>query len=312
MKVLFVCSGNSGDVSILAKRQANSLEEKKISVNFFIIKGKGIKGYLKNIRPLHKKLTSNSYDIVHAHYSFSAFLASLAGSKHLVVSLMGSDLMTMNFYVFLIRFFSSFFNWKSIIVKSRSMEETLKLKNVNIIPNGVDTKLFRPMDLKECRSKLGWNAQKKHILFASDPGRPEKNYQLVKESVDKMKDPGIELHVLVDICPEEVPIYINASDSIILTSKREGSPNIIKEAMACNCPVIATKVGDIEWLFGNEAGHFLTTYNHEKIIQSLYMSISFREGNLFTNGRGRIFELGLNSDKVAERLIKEYRKILTN
>ena len=92
MKLLFVSSGNSKNgISTIIKNQGVSLKNQDIELDFFTIEGKGIKGYLKSIPYLKKQLKENKYDIVHAHYSLSAFTASLAGAKPLIVSLMGSD-----------------------------------------------------------------------------------------------------------------------------------------------------------------------------------------------------------------------------
>ena len=91
MTILFISSGNSGKISPIVKAQADSLIKKGVAIDFFLIKGKGLTGYLKSIFILRKFIKKNNYDLYHAHYSLSAFVATLAGCKPLVVSLMGSD-----------------------------------------------------------------------------------------------------------------------------------------------------------------------------------------------------------------------------
>ena len=92
MKILFVSSGNSQNgISPIIKNQGESIVKAGIELEYFLIKGKGIKGYFKSIFTLRKHLKNNTYDIVHVHYSLSAIVASLAGAKPLIVSLMGSD-----------------------------------------------------------------------------------------------------------------------------------------------------------------------------------------------------------------------------
>jgi len=104
-------------ISPIIENQANYLLQEGLEVDYYRIMGKGIKGYLKNIRPLRKYLQQQSYDIVHAHYSLSAFCASMAGSQSLVVSLMGSDVKAGSIYRLLIKLFVFFYRWKAVIVK---------------------------------------------------------------------------------------------------------------------------------------------------------------------------------------------------
>ena len=103
---------------------------------------------------------------------------------------------------------------------------------------------------------------------------------------------------------------MNASDIVVLTSLREGSPNVIKEAMACNCPVVATDVGDIAWLFGNEPGHFLSGFDPQDVATKLNMALEFSEEYGRTSGRNRIIELGLDSESVARRIVGVYEEAM--
>lgn len=50
---------------------------------------------------------------------------------------------------------------------------------------------------------------------------------------------------------------MNAVDAILMTSKTEGSPQVIKEAMACNYPIVATDVSDIKYMLGGMSGHYI-------------------------------------------------------
>ena len=146
MKVLFISSGNSvNGISPIIKNQGESLKDQGIDLDYYTIKGKGIFGYLKNIIPLKKILRKNSYDIVHAHYLFSALVASLAGVKPIAVSLMGSDVKSKKYLIFLIKLFYKI-SWSGLIVKSEDMKSTINIKNVYLLPNGVDLNQFKPID----------------------------------------------------------------------------------------------------------------------------------------------------------------------
>ena len=131
------------------------------------------------------------------------------------------------------------------------------MQDVSIVPNGVNLSVFKPLSKIDSIHKLGWDINKTHVLFAASPTRFEKNYPLAVNAINLLNDSNIQFHHLSGVEHGEIATILNASDVVLLTSLREGSPNIVKEAMACNRPVVATKVGDVAWLFGNEPGYFL-------------------------------------------------------
>ncbi|MCD4664658.1 MAG: glycosyltransferase family 4 protein [Bacteroidales bacterium] len=310
MRVLFIFSGNNvNGISPIIKAQADSLIKQGIEVDFYPIIGKGYQGYLKNIFPLKKYLKINKFDIVHTHYSLSSYVASLAGAKPMVVSLMGSDVMSKGWAKILIRIFNSFF-WESCIVKSSDMKKSLGIENTYIIPNGVNFKLHQPSDQNKALKELGWNLRKKHIIFAANLIREEKNYQLAEKAFQLLNKEDVNLHFLQNVPHEKIPVYFAASSITLLTSLWEGSPNVVKEAMACNCPIVATDVGDVQWLFGNEPGHFITGFEPEDVAEKIKMALEFSEKYGRTNGRKRIMELGLDAETVANKIIDIYKKAI--
>ena len=151
LKVLFISSGNSQVFEIVPfiKRQADSLVAAGVTVDFFLVKGKGIKGYLNNIKKLRKKLNTEKYDLVHAHYTFNGLLFLLTGKRiPLVVSYMGSD--TYGDYdergkriprtyvnVLIAKVIQPFLS--QIIVKSPNLLDYVYRKSIgNLIPNGIN------------------------------------------------------------------------------------------------------------------------------------------------------------------------------
>lgn len=304
MKVLFISSGNSPQgISPIIENQGESLKEQGINVEFYTIKGKGLIGYLKSIIPLKKYIKFNNFDIFHAHYSMSAFIASLAGAKPLVVSLMGSDVKSEKYFKYIIKLFN-WFSWTQIIVKSEDMKQSLGIEQVAIIPNGVDLDKFKSLDQEMCKKKINWDLEKKQILFAANPSRYEKNFSLAVDAFNLLNS-TIELKVLKDVPNEQMPIYHNAADVVLLTSLWEGSPNVIKEAMACNRPIVATDVGDINWLIGEAIGGYLVDFNKKVIANKINEALEVNKVDL----RERIIELRLDSVNVAGSLIDVYNSI---
>lgn len=138
-----------------------------------------------------------------------------------------------------------------IIVKSKNLRNTLPgtldRSKVRIIPKGVNFDLFKPLDRGACRSRLGWDKDRFHVLFPVNLGDPRKRLDMVLAAVEAANRSGIqaELHQLQRIPHHEVSIWLNASDVVLLTSLDEGSPNIIKEALACDLAVVSVDVGDV-------------------------------------------------------------------
>jgi len=309
VKVLFVSSGGTYNrLSSIIANQALSLRKLDVSVEHFLIKGSGARAYLSHILKLNKHLKSNRYDIVHAHYALSGIVSALSGAKPLIVSLMGSDVLGLSWQRLFSRIFSRFF-WDSTIVKSEQMKKTLKGFQVSVIPNGVNMSSFRPLSNLEISKEI-LTMKKPLLIFIGNPSRKEKNFSLAKQAIDRLKNIELNFLTLSDIKNELISNYMNAASVFVLPSLWEGSPNAVKEAMACNCPVVATDVGDVRWLFGDEPGYFIADFTPEDFAAKIKMALEFSKKHRRTNGRKRIIELGLDSESVARRLIGIYNEVL--
>ena len=322
MKVLFICSGNKNNFPLtpFIKSQAESLTRLRNEVIFYQVKEKGILGYLNNIKKIKHIIKENKVDIVHAHYSFNGLLALLAIKKiPIVVSYMGTDtygrynskghIKISSYINILISLFIQPFV-SAIIVKSPNLAKYIFCKKkLNLVPNGVDVSLFSNREKEVCRKYLNIPLDSEIILFLGDKNNPRKNYSLLEHSLEYVNNRTTILHPF-PLSQEVIPYYYNAADVLVLTSYNEGSPNIVKEAMACNCPVVATNVGDVRWLFGDEPGYYITNFNPKSLAQNIKYAIEFSKENVVTNGRNRILELGLDSDSIARRINSLYKSLI--
>lgn len=306
MKILFVSSGNNiHGISPIVKKQGESLIKQGIDVYFFTIKGKGLKGYIKSIKPLKKVIRQFNPDIIHSHYSLCGYISSISNSRipH-VCSLMGSDTVVKGGWKKLILWHIKN-RWDVTITKSEEMKKHLVFSEIIVLPNGVDTDLFKPISINQARKELGWEKEGIHILFAANPKRPEKNYLLFKESLVLLNDKKINTHVLEDVSHKSIPLLMNASNVVTLTSHREGSPNVVKEAMACNRPIVSTDVGDVSWLLNSCEGCFISNPETTEYSQSILSALKHTN----SKGRERIKELGLMDKDIAQKLIKIYKEL---
>jgi teichuronic acid biosynthesis glycosyltransferase TuaC len=324
MKVLFVCSGNNKNFDIVPfiKEQGEALRKQGVDIGYYPVIGKGLPGYIRAGFRLKKHLKQNPYDLVHAHFTLSGWAAVIgAGKIPVVLSVMGSDAYGEYIGVNRIQFSSRlymFLTWliqpfvKIIISKSENIEKHVYMKAKSfVIPNGVDVDKFKPVSC-ELNEFIHLKKNKKLILFIGKPDNIRKNFPLAQEAVARLKMDNVELVNPYPLKHNEVPGYLNAADVLIHTSLMEGSPNLVKEAMACNCPVVSTDIGDVKWLFGNTPGYYITSFNAKDIQEKLQAALEFSEEEGRTKGERRIAELGLGAEPIAKKIKGLYHKILGN
>jgi teichuronic acid biosynthesis glycosyltransferase TuaC len=250
------------EIPTFVKTQVESLRSAGLQVLLDVVDDRtSVHGILRNIRRLRKHVAQVKPGLVHAQYgSVTAEVANLARrSLPLIVSFCGEDLLgTPNpglVWRLRERCARAIGLWAArraaaIIVKSNNLLQALSpnLRDKAIVlPNGVDTNSFRPMARDDCRARLGWDKQSKVVLFnaSRNASRTEnqhrKNSALARATIDLLAKsiPDVSLYMVSNATHKEMPLIMNAADCLLVTSLHEGSPNIVKEAMACNLPVVA-------------------------------------------------------------------------
>lgn len=298
--------------------QGEALRAAGCEVDFFLIRG----NYIRAVRALKAKIRECRPDIVHAHYGLSAITAELQSLVPVVTTFHNGE--TLNWHVNLLSSLMSL-RAKHVIYVAQHIRDLsyFKARNYSIIPCGVPMEQMMITPKEEARKQLGWETDKKYILFGGAFSNERKNYKLLEEAVELLHSTtGVVCVEMKGLTRAECVLRMCAADLFALPSHSEGSPQALKEAMAVNCPCLATDIADVRELFGGEPGHFILRNprkTHERwdadehslneMVELLHQALAF---NGRTNGRQRIEELQLTNEQVARRIVEIYEDVMFN
>jgi len=196
------------------------------------------------LRLLRMNLGQRRYDLVHAHYGHSGFVAWLQRRVPLVVTFHGCDLLSPRE--------GALGRWLArrvagVIVMSEQMKRVSGRSDAEVIPFGVDTGSFYPVAKAAARSRLGLAQDQRYVLFPYDPQRPVKRFDVLTATVERLAAQGepVEILTVHGQSRERMRDFMNAADLMVLTSDREGSPMAVREALVCGLPVVSVDVGDV-------------------------------------------------------------------
>jgi teichuronic acid biosynthesis glycosyltransferase TuaC len=322
MKVLSILAATSNPLGmIFTHRQIDSLEKLGVENQSFYIPAHGLTfgKLLKSVVELRKAVRQFNPDIIHVQYGMIyAFIAAFTNLRPLVITFHGSDLNTLPGESFRKKFQKKFLSnlavlrAKEVICVSDGVRKNLwwKSKNANIIPLGIDLHEFRPMDRAAARRQLQWSEEEVVVLFnANNPvikrlDMAEQTMTIVKESI-----PGARLEVLYGKQDNSklVPVLLNASNCLLLCSDSEGSPTMVKEALACDLPVVGVDVGDVKLrLEGVQPSRVVEREPHA-LARAI---IEVVKADRPSNGREKLVSDCLTEEAVAEVIHDVYMKII--
>lgn len=300
------------------KRQADFLSAAGVEVTVFPFRGrKNPLNYLKNWARLQGRLRRERYDLVHAQFGQSALLA-LPKRLPLVVTFRGSDLLgTVSDKTGRHRRIGALHQSLSRLVARQAdaviaVAEHMKRQlppsiDAHVIPSGLDLQFFHPTDKWAARKQLGLPQDEKLVLFVGRPNHGRKRVHLAEQAMEILNESMPARLVIAWRVPHaDIPLYMSGCDALVFTSMQEGSPNVVKEALACNLPVVSVPVGDVETrLKGVEGCELCADEDPETIAASLGRVLA-KGGR--TNGRETVLELDENI--TTQRVIGIYRSVL--
>lgn len=310
MKVLVVCSGNARDGNFnfrinhafVHEQMAAIKKTFQVDYRVFLVKGTGVKGYLGNLPDLWSAAKNGGFQLIHAHYGTSGLLAVLQRRLPVVVTFHGSDI-DLPWERWLSRVVMRLAS-HNIFVSRRLAKKAGARKRFDIISCGVDFETIYPLDKLESRKRLGLDLSMKYALFSSSFSNPLKNYPLAKEAIEKAGD--VHLLELKGYTREEVNLLMNACDLVLVTSLHESGPLVVKEAIACGCPVVTTDVGDVREVIGSMTGCYITSFDADEIAAKINLALKFGGR---TQGRQQISHL--DNIEVAGKIFPIYQKVLS-
>ena len=303
MKILILCSKNSGRIAPFITDQVEALQKAGVVCEYFTVEGKGVKGYLRNFIPMMRKIREFQPDIIHAHYGLSGLLANLQRKVPVVTTYHGSDIN--NPKVLRYSKVSIILSAWNIFVSDKNIQLAGVKGKFSLIPCGVDTDIFRPIERKPVREKLEFRESDHIVLFAGAFDNPVKNPELAKEALAKV--PDARLMEMKGYSRVQVAELMNAADVCLMTSHSEGSPQFIKEAMACGCPIVSVDVGDVAEILEGVEGCRIADKNATDVAQKIEQVLI---ENKRTNGREKLIMMGLDSESVAQKIISIYNEVL--
>jgi glycosyltransferase involved in cell wall biosynthesis len=273
-----------------------------VELELFAFASHGASAYADAMRQVRRQYRGSDFDVVHAHFGLNAWPSlALRGPRH-AVTLHGTDLVHPRSRAItlaalpLLDLVAPVSESLSALVPSWARRSQFA-----ILPCGVDTNRFHPIARAEARQALGFDQSAPQLLFAADPARPEKRFDRARELAGE-----IQLHALGGIDPEEVPLWINAANAVLVTSERESFGLAVLEALACEVPVLATPVGiapeALAGLAGCHCGPFDTTTWRTALDPLL------AQDDPRVAGRDRAEEY--SAGKMAERVLSAWRRLI--
>ena len=325
MNILVLASDKGGKFAPFIEEQIAALQQVGVEIIRYGVTGKGIIGYLRELPALRRFIRAERPDLIHAHYGLCGLLANLQRRVPVVTTYHGSDInkpSILRFSKIAIRLsawniFVSKRNISIALSPNRLIASRLQKRHA-LLPCGVNI----PKPWSELQDQWVeqltlnrwvqgvWSKDVKHILFAGAFDNAVKDPQLAKAAMNEVEKMGVkaELIELKGYNRDQVNALMYTCHALLLTSRTEGSPQVIKEAMACGCPIVSVDVGDVaERVSGVEGCYIVRTREPKNIAEAILQAIAY-EGR--TNGRDRIIEMGLSNEQVAEQLIEIYKQVI--
>ncbi len=302
MKVLVVARCKDGQYAPFITEQVTALQALGVECQFFPVNKSGVWGYLSHLDSLRRAISAYHPDLIHAHYGLCGLLANLQRQVPVVTTYHGSDINDRK--VRPLSRLSVYLSAFNIFVSQKTLDIISPHDKFALIPCGINLYDYPKMNKRQARLQMHLAATGKYVLFSGAFNNSVKNASLAKEAISHLM--SVTLIELKGYSRAEVAALMSAADALLMTSLTEGSPQVIKEALACGCPIVSVDVGDVKELTGDVSGCFMVERDAESVANALQsVLVSGRR----TEGRKIIEEKGLSNEVIAGRVLEIYRGI---
>lgn len=287
--------------------QVRALRAAGAEVDVFFVNGRQSRwNYLWAFPRFWSFLRGRRYDVIHAHYVLTGVIARSQWRHKVVLTHHGVEVLgDPPWQAWLCRLVTPLFD--AAIYVTEELRRALDDTDGWVIPCGIDLTAFTSVPRDEARARLGLPANRRLVLFAGQYWQAIKRFDLVEAAIALAQEhfPDIDLVLLTEKPHEIVPLYMSACDALVLTSDAEGSPTVVKEAMASNLPIVSVAVGDVVEVIGDTPGCTVVERDPAAIAAGLCAVLAEPRR---TDGRSRIDYL--RHDRIAQRILDVYEHAL--
>ncbi|HEX7292788.1 MAG TPA: glycosyltransferase family 4 protein [Conexibacter sp.] len=262
----------------------------------------GVRSYPRAARDLRRRWGGERFDVIHAHFGLTAWPAlALRGAPH-VVTFHGTDLAhprSGRLSRAALRLVDLAATVSASLARERLPGAGTR-RRVAVLPCGVDLRRFRPLPRAEARARLGLDPDAPCLLFPADPARAEKRFDRARAAAGE-----VPLLTLGDVHPDEVPLWVNAANAVLVPSEREGFGLAVLEALACDVPVLATPVGIAPLALDGIAGAHCGAFEPDAWRRALAPHLADADARVAGRARAELF----SAERMAERVVVAWRGI---
>lgn len=301
--------------------EVDALRGAGVEVDVYYVNGRANKlAYLAMPFGFFARLFSRRYDVVHVHHSLCGLVAAIQSRVAVVWTVHEGSVAVPNSPAYDRRAIKRPAYSRrlkravarrvdAVVAVSDHMGSLLHRADAYVIPCGIDLGLFVPMDQAEAKTRVGLPLDRRYVLFPASPARPEKRYLLARLALDRLHEIApetrdVELVVLDQVPHAHVPYYMNAAETVLMTSAFEASPVTIREALACNVPVVSTAVGDVPGVLDGIEGCHVVEPDADSIALAL-RSVLALPRRVCARERMRVY----SRERQAELLVEVYKRI---
>ncbi len=267
----------------------------------------GSRHYIPATLRLRRLLRRERFDLVHVHYGLTAWCGLLAGARPLVVTFHGTDVRhpvvgplsrRLAPRADLVATVS-----RALFTSEAGRPGLPRVAGAAVLPCGADLDRFRPIPRAEARRQLGLDSEGRYLLFPADPGRPEKRADLAAELATAV---GAELLTGGSIDPDQMPLWVNAANAVLVTSDYEGFGLACVEALACDVAVVSTPVGIAPFALAGVDGAFCAPFDAAAWGEAVRPHLEAPDPRI----EGAVRAASLSAARMAQRTVEAYRGIL--